>query len=305
MASIIDSDQYRDEKVTFTPPKKKDKRISMFMQYDGGMSYHRVTGRNIFGINRFVDEQTGSAGDYKMNVSLAGSEDYAEELMKTKERFVDYVQENSEMLLKKKYGPDKRETVAAFTSDFVKKGVSKDGTEYAPRLEMKVRANKDNDDIPDVKVLYSKSEEVPLNSFEDLIAAVPKGCMVTVVFTIRPWVISGRFGLSLSLLYIKPEKVASAKLDAYPFADDDESAEKVAKIAAASASDEKEDSEEDEAKEESDAEPEAAVDSDAEAKEESEAEEAKEESEEEEEPEPVKKPAKKSTAKTTKISKKK
>ena len=191
---------------------------------------------------------------------------------------IDFAVEHSLNIFKKKYTSAQREVVRAMYTSLVKKS---DGGDYPPRIAPKLQKKSSTDFTPELLFYHSEEEEVEIESFSQLEKLVPKGARVKAIVSLRPWFVSGRFGLNLTIQQILVPKMSSGKPTTYAFSNKTGVASTKLTASESIKAIENEEEPEDEQEEQK-------ADTDVESVEDSDVVEAQEEDEEDEEPQPQK-----------------
>ena len=247
-------------------------------------------GRAPFGVKAFkAEEKSDKLPEYTLNISLEENDKLIKSFYKLDEIMIECAIENSPAIFKKKYTSAQREVVRAMYTSLVKKS---DGGDYPPRIAAKIQKKSSTDPTPELLFYHSEEEQVEIESFSQLEKLVPKGARVRAIVSLRPWFVSGRFGINLTIQQILVPKISSGKPTTYAFSNKTGivstkiTASESIKAIEQAKEEEPENEEEDEQKAGTDVE--SVEDSDVvEAQEESQ-EEAQEEDEEDEEPQPQK-----------------
>lgn len=294
---IVSAEEFDISKVTFTEPKKKNDRLQCLILYDGSPFYIEFEwGRAPFGV-RSYDAGESSAKNYSVNISLDKNSQSVENISQLDEKFIDDIGvAHSTAIFKKKYNSSQREVVRAMFTPTLK--TSEDG-DYPPRIAPKIQRKTSDNTVPALMFYHSEEEEVDVQSFEQLEGLIPKGSKLKALISLRPWFISGRFGISLTVQQLLVPKISSGRPTTYAFNDRTGAVSVKVSGSAAVAAVKKaeaeakadEESEEEEAEDDDGTDVESVEDSDNVA-----AVEEEEEEEEEPEPEPVKKVVKKAAA---------
>jgi hypothetical protein len=181
------------------------------------------------------------------------------------------------IIFKKKYTSAQREVVRAMYTSLVKKS---DGGDYPPRIAPKIQKKSPTDLTPELLFYHSEEEEVEIESFSQLEKLVPKGARVKAIVSLRPWFVSGRFGVNLTIQQILVPKMSSGKPTTYAFSNKTGiSSTKISATESIKSIEKSNDQEQDE---------EQKAETDIESVEDSDVVEAQEEDEEDEEPQPQK-----------------
>ena len=279
---IISTEDFDVSNVTATEPKKKNDRLQSYLLYNSSTFYVETNfGRAPFGVKAF---EGGDKTDYSLNISLEHDDKLVQSFNELDEKMIDFAVDNSPIIFKKKYTTQQREVVRAMYTSLVKKS---DGGDYPPRIAPKIQKKSSTDLTPELLFYHSEEEEVEIESFSHLEKLVPKGARVKAIVSIRPWFVSGRFGLNLTIQQILVPKMSSGKPTTYAFSNKTGVAS--TKITASDSIKAIEKAKEEEPEDEQEQEEEQKADTDVESVEDSDVVEAQEEDEEEdEEPQPQK-----------------
>jgi len=289
--SIITTEEFDVSNITITEPKKKNDRLQSYIQYNSDMFYIETNiGRAPFGVKAFkAEEKSDKLPEYTLNISLEENDKLIKSFYELDEEMIECAIKNSLAIFKKKYTSAQREVVRAMYTSLVKKS---DGGDYPPRIAAKIQKKSSTDPTPELLFYHSEEEQVEIESFSQLEKLVPKGARVRAIVSLRPWFVSGRFGINLTIQQILVPKISSGKPTTYAFSNKTGivstkiTASESIKAIEQAKEEEPENEEEDEQKAGTDVE--SVEDSDVvEAQEESQ-EEAQEEDEEDEEPQPQK-----------------
>jgi hypothetical protein len=209
---IISTEDFDVSNVTATEPKKKNDRLQSYLLYNSSTFYVETNfGRAPFGVKAF---EGGDKTDYSLNISLEQDDKLIQSFNELDEYMIDFAVEHSLMIFKKKYTSAQREVVRAMYTSLVKKS---DGGDYPPRIAPKIQKKSSTDLTPELLFYHSEEEEVEIESFSHLEKLVPKGARVKAIVSIRPWFVSGRFGLNLTIQQILVPKMSSGKPTTYAF----------------------------------------------------------------------------------------
>ena len=209
---IISTEDFDVSNVTATEPKKKNERLQSYLLYNSSTFYVETNfGRAPFGVKAF---EGGDKTDYSLNISLEHDDKLIQSFNDLDEYMIDFAVEHSLIIFKKKYTSAQREVVRAMYTSLVKKS---DGGDYPPRIAPKIQKKSSTDLTPELLFYHSEEEEVEIESFSHLEKLVPKGARVKAIVSIRPWFVSGRFGLNLTIQQILVPKMSSGKPTTYAF----------------------------------------------------------------------------------------
>ena len=273
---IISTEDFDVSNVTATEPKKKNERLQSYLLYNSSTFYVETNfGRAPFGVKAF---EGGDKTDYSLNISLEHDDKLVQSFNELDEKMIDFAVEHSMIIFKKKYTSAQREVVRAMYTSLVKKS---DGGDYPPRIAPKLQKKSSTDFTPELLFYHSEEEEVEIESFSQLEKLVPKGARVKAIVSIRPWFVSGRFGLNLTIQQILVPKMSSGKPTTYAFSNKTGVASTKLTASESIKAIENEEEPEDEQEEQK-------ADTDVESVEDSDVVEAQEEDEEDEEPQPQK-----------------
>jgi hypothetical protein len=212
---IITTEEFDVSYITATEPKKKNERLQSYLLYNSGM-FHVETniGRAPFGVKAFEAGEKSDKTDYSLNISLEHDDKLIQSLSQLDEYMIDFAVENSMIIFKKKYTLAQREVVRAMYTSSVKKS---EGGDYPPRIAPKIQKKSSTDLTPSLLFYHSEEEEVEIESFSQLEKLVPKGARVKAIVSLRPWFVSGRFGVNLTIQQILVPKMSSGKPTTYAF----------------------------------------------------------------------------------------
>jgi hypothetical protein len=209
---IISTEDFDVSNVTATEPKKKNDRLQSYLLYNTSTFYVETNfGRAPFGVKAF---EGGDKTDYSLNISLDENDKLIQSLSELDEYMIDFAVEHSMLIFKKKYTPAQREVVRAMYTSSVKKS---EGGDYPPRIAPKIQKKSSTDLTPALLFYHSEEEEVEIESFSQLEKLVPKGARVKAIISLRPWFVSGRFGVNLTIQQILVSKMSSGKPTTYAF----------------------------------------------------------------------------------------
>ncbi len=209
---IISTDDFDISNVTATEPKKKNDRLQSYLLYNNSPFYVETNfGRSPFGVKAF---EGGDKTDYSLNISLENDDKLIQSLTELDEYMIDFAVEHSSTIFKKKYTSAQREVVRAMYTSSVKKS---EGGDYPPRIAPKIQKKSSTDLTPALLFYHSEEEEVEIESFSQLEKLVPKGARVKAIVSLRPWFVSGRFGVNLTIQQILVPKISSGKPTTYAF----------------------------------------------------------------------------------------
>jgi hypothetical protein len=209
---IISTEDFDVSNVTATEPKKKNDRLQSYLLYNASTFYVETNfGRAPFGVKAF---EGGDKTDYSLNISLEQDDKLIESFSQLDEYMIDFAVEHSLLIFKKKYTSAQREVVRAMYTSSVKKS---EGGDYPPRIAPKIQKKSSTDLTPELLFYHSEEEEVEIESFSQLEKLVPKGARVKAIVSLRPWFVSGRFGVNLTIQQILVPKMSSGKPTTYAF----------------------------------------------------------------------------------------
>jgi hypothetical protein len=278
---IISTENFDVSNVTATEPKKKNDRLQSYLLYNASTFYVETNfGRAPFGVKAF---EGGDKTDYSLNISLEHDDKLIESLSHLDEYMIDFAVEHSMLIFKKKYTSAQREVVRAMYTASVKKS---EGGDYPPRIAPKIQKKSSTDLTPELLFYHSEEEEVEIESFSQLEKLVPKGARVKAIISLRPWFVSGRFGVNLTIQQILVPKISSGKPTTYAFSN--KTGVTSTKITASESIKAIQNAKEEEHENVQEHEDEQNAGTDVESVEDSDVVEAQEEDEEEEEPQPQK-----------------
>jgi len=278
--TIVSAEDFDISKLTATEPKKKNDRLQNILLYDNAPFFIETEwGRSPFGVRSF---DGGEKTNYSLNISLTPDGQFVENLRAMDEFMIDFGIEHSKIIFKQKYNAGQREVVRAMYTSVVKQ--SEEG-DYPPRIAPKIQKKSVDNPAPNVLFYHSETEEVEIEDFQQLEKLVPKGAKVKALVSLRPWYISGRFGISMTVQQLLVPKLSTGRPTTYAF--NDKTGVESVKISAKESVENVGENEDDEDVEEQEGtDVESVEDSDVVAAEEEE--EEQEEEEEEEEPVPKK-----------------
>jgi len=287
---IISTEDFDVSCVTATEPKKKNERLQSYLLYNSSTFYVETNfGRAPFGVKAF---EGGDKTDYSLNISLEQDDKLIQSFTELDEYMIDFAVEHSLLIFKKKYTSAQREVVRAMYTSLVKKS---DGGDYPPRISPKIQKKSSTDLTPELLFYHSEEEEVEIESFSQLEKLVPKGARVKAIVSLRPWFVSGRFGVNLTIQQILVPKMSTGKPTTYAFSNKTGAVTtKISATESIKAIEKAKEEEPEEDQEHNDDDQKAGTD--VESVEDSDVVEAQEEEEEEEEPEPPKNVRKPSSA---------
>jgi hypothetical protein len=278
---IISTEDFDISNVTATEPKKKNERLQSYLLYNASTFYVETNfGRAPFGVKAF-EAGDKEKTDYSLNISLENDDKLIQSLTELDEYMIDFAVEHSMIIFKKKYTSAQREVVRAMYTSSVKKS---EGGDYPPRIAPKIQKKSSTDLTPALLFYHSEEEEVEIESFSQLEKLVPKGARVKAIVSLRPWFVSGRFGVNLTIQQILVPKISSGKPTTYAFSN--KTGVTSTKISATESIKAIEKTKDEEPEEEQ--EDDQKADTDVESVEDSDVIEAQEDEEEEEEPQPQK-----------------
>lgn len=277
---IISTEDFDVSCVTATEPKKKNERLQSYLLYNSSTFYVETNfGRAPFGVKAF---EGGDKTDYSLNISLEHDDKLIESFGKLDEYMIDFAVEHSMIIFKKKYTSAQREVVRAMYTSLVKKS---EGGDYPPRIAPKIQKKSSTDLTPAILFYHSEEEEVEIESFAQLEKLIPKSARVKAIISLRPWFVSGRFGVNLTIQQILVSKMSSGKPTTYAFGNKTGIVSN--KISATESIKSIETAKEEEPEDEQDIEEDQKADTDVESVEDSDVVEAQDDEEEEEQPQKV------------------
>jgi predicted signal transduction protein with EAL and GGDEF domain len=212
---IIPTEEFDASNVTATEPKKKNERLQSYFHYNSD-KFHVETniGRAPFGIKAFKAEDKSNKTDYSLNISLEQNDKLIQNLLILDEYMIDFAVRYSKLIFKREYTSEQREVVRAMYHSSVK---ITEGSDYPPRIALKIQKKISTENTPELLFYHSEEEEVEIESFSQLEKLVPKGVRVKAIFSLRPWFVSGRFGVNLTIQQILVPKMSSGKPTSYAF----------------------------------------------------------------------------------------
>ena len=211
---IVSPDTLDISKITATEPKKKNDRLQSYLMYDGAQFYIETEwGRAPFGVRSFVG---GEKTDYTLNISLTPDGDFVKKLVALDEFMIDFGIEHSMTIFKKKYTPSQKEVVRAMYTSSVK--VADEG-DYPPRIAPKIQKKSVSDPTPRLLFYHSETEEVEIENFDQLVKLVPPSSRVKAIIQLKPWFVSGRFGITYTVEQLLVSKRAGGRPLTYAFND--------------------------------------------------------------------------------------
>lgn len=211
---IISTEEFDVTNVTATEPKKKNDRLQSYLLYNSSTFYVETNfGRAPFGVKAFEGGDKDKT-DYSLNISLEHDDKLIQSLTDLDEYMIDFAVEHSLIIFKKKYTSAQREVVRAMYTSSIKKS---EGGDYPPRIAPKIQKKSSTDLTPGLLFYHSEEEEVEIESFSQLEKLVPKGARVKAIVSLRPWFVSGRFGVNMTIQQILVPKMSGGKPTTYSF----------------------------------------------------------------------------------------
>jgi hypothetical protein len=224
------------EKIGITAPKvnPKDKTIRAFITNTETRESVIVESPyliNSFGVSAYEGSNiTEEQKSYTVTIKEHGSQSENPDDVSTFFTFfrdldkiaIKYIFDNSLVIFKKKYNENQIDIIAdTLYNKCVKQSIGRDGTVYPDTIKLKV--TRGTNSLPDL-LLFKGNNPTPveLNSWEDLIEAVPKGYPIKVICQVRFTIYPGGkgAGISLKLLQMKVPEVMKAVLPkTYAFSD--------------------------------------------------------------------------------------
>lgn len=246
---VITPKEFDISNLSATEPKKKNDRLQSAILYNNStfMLQTEDGGRAPFGVKSFIG---GDKTDYTLSISLDPNGELVQKLRQLDDYMLDFGIEHSKLLFKQKYSPAQKEVVRAMYTSCIK--IAEEG-DYPPRISLKIQKRSIDDPKPNL-LFYSSGgadgkgiEEVEVESFDQLVKLIPNGSNVKALIVLRPWFVSGRFGITMSAKQLLVPKRSGGFPTTYAFNNGDGvtvspvkvSASKVA--AAIAASDEEDD----------------------------------------------------------------
>lgn len=276
--NIVSAEEFEISKLTATEPKKKNDRLQSILLYDGSPFFIETEwGRSPFGVRSF---DGGEKTNYSLNISLTPDGQFVENLRQMDEFMIDFGIEHSKIIFKQKYSAAQREVVRAMYTSVVKQ--SEEG-DYPPRIAPKIQKKGVDNPAPNVLFYHSETEEVDIENFQQLEKLVPKGSRVKALVSLRPWYISGRYGVSMTVQQLLVPKISNGRPTTYAF--NDKTGAVSTKVSVERTDDEEENEEENEEETEQKTDVESVEDSDVVAAEEEENDEEEQEQEQDEDEE--------------------
>lgn len=207
-------------KISATELRKKNDQLRNILLYGNSAFYIETEwGRAPFGVRSFSG---GEKTDYSLNISLTPDGDFVKKIMQLDEFMIDFAIENSMTIFKKKYTPAQKEVVRAMYTPSVK--IAEDG-DYPPRIAPKIQKKSPTDLTPQLLFYHKVSddseevEEVEIQNFEQLVKLVPNGSRIKALISLKPWYISGRFGIAYTVQQLLVPKRTGGRPTTYAFND--------------------------------------------------------------------------------------
>lgn len=211
---IVSPAEFDVSKITATEPRKKNERLQSILLYNGSPFYLETEwGRAPFGVTTFDGEKTDN---YSVNISLTPDGDFVKNLLALDEKMIDFGIEHSMAIFKRKYNPNQRDVVRAMFTSSVK--LDEKG-EYPPRIAPKIQKKSVSDSSPQLLFYHSETEEVDIETYDQLTKLVTKGSKIKALVSLRPWFISGRFGVAYTIQQILVPKRSGGRPTTYAFND--------------------------------------------------------------------------------------
>jgi hypothetical protein len=211
--------EFNSSNISCTEPKNnKKKKLQAYLLYDYGANktkplYIETPEALIcpFGLSLYKPEK--GEPSYSLPMIMKSSldsenpvvEQFFNELRALDEFMIAYGVKYSKQIFNKEYS---REVVEANYSGLVKESVNKvTGEKYPPKVSPKISKVWDDksmvDSPPQIEVYTTSNKDNHPKTWEQLAELLPKGVSATGILQIRPWFVSGKFGLVPTLLKVK------------------------------------------------------------------------------------------------------
>lgn len=229
-ALILNDTEFKADNVVVKPPTKKkgESKLSTLILYEvpnqeRPSMFYLKTGPVYcrFGLGRY--EKDGAVGNWKIQLGFRDDNNFSKELPKMiLENLPAYAVEHSKVI----YEGKQKTLDAIIDSPFYQPCLTQDAKPdsdelYPPKLDVIVRPERDNKDMPNVKVSYSKEEPVTFTSFEDLQKYIPEKTVCDVVLGFNIYFMKNKMGISATAHRIKINKRTKQELPDYCFNDDE------------------------------------------------------------------------------------
>ena len=219
MSNVLSYSSFKATDITVSPPKKKGDRLNAIMLANNSPVYFESPLSSApFGVTNFSGD---TQQNFSLNLSLSDSE-YSAEWDKFDEYMIDYGVKHSKIIFGKEYKESQRAVVEALYTRCMKRDANDTDSQYPPRIAPKFLRDRENSSRPNVLFYHSSDEEVSVDSFDQLVELVPKGIKMKIIFSGRPWFISGRFGVSFNVHQILAPKKMLSRPNTFAFNDEGE-----------------------------------------------------------------------------------
>ena len=217
--NVLSYTDFKASDITVSPPKKKGDRLGAIILSDNSPVYFESPLCNApFGVTNFSGD---TQQNYSLNLSLSDPKTYSQEWDKFDEYMIDYGVKHSKIIFGKEYKESQRAVVEALYTRCIKRDANDSDSEYPPRIAPKFLKDREDHSRPNVLFYHSSDEEVKIESFDQLTEMIPKGIKMKIIFSGRPWFISGRFGVSFNVHQILAPKKMLSRPNTFAFNDED------------------------------------------------------------------------------------
>lgn len=209
---VVSPTEFDISKVSITEPKKKNDRLQSILLYNGSPFYLETEwGITPFGVTSFTGGEKND--NYSLNISLTQDGEFVKSLLALDEKMVDFGCEHTMTIFKKKNNKDVVRAMFTASLKVDEKG------EYPPRIAPKIQKKSVDDASPQLLFYHSETEQVEIENYDQLTKLVPKGSKIKALISLKPWFISGRFGVAYTVQQLLVPKRSGGRPTTYAFND--------------------------------------------------------------------------------------
>jgi hypothetical protein len=196
--------------VIITEPKinKNNKQLSSAIlnkKTSSGIYIETPTLMNPFGVSSY---DGGKAWSIALNAKII-DEDKADDIQKLfsflkelDEMAIDFVIKHSQAIFKKKYDESQRSIVNDLLFHRCVQPSVKDGNVYPDIINCKINKIDEANPLPDLLIYKESNVPLNINSWDDVVEAIPRGLPVKAIIQPRIYFINGKAGINFRLLQV-------------------------------------------------------------------------------------------------------
>jgi hypothetical protein len=240
---IISAKNLNINNVSITKPRKdKNGKLVAYLNYgETGFMIETPT-LHSFGVGNYVDEKKGIDGKYSITCTKRASNGETEEnvenfftfLRSLDNMMIDYLIDNSQVIMKESYTQEDRKLVASAYKKYriIKENKDKKtGDLYPDSFKTGFQTQGDEKKgetlTPLINLIKGKSQ-VEVSSFEELVSHVPKNSSVRLVIQPRIYVLTDVAGIKFTARFMKVPEVKRMEMPtSFQFSDDNDDGEEV------------------------------------------------------------------------------